>query len=148
MVFIRVRPEYLHQPVIQHCCSLHFFISTLKQSAMVHFITAIIILPLVHAYAPAKLYMTNNQGVNSRRNFVSQGVAFTLGTVSAPFITGMPVVEPANAVGPVKIKIINPQYTAAPCPPSKPIPVRYDSSFCFILHLELGRLIVTCFHVF
>lgn len=84
---------------------------------------AVACLPLAQGYAPAKLKMTD-QSINSRRAFVSQGVAFTLGTASASFITGASV-EPVNAVGPVKIKIVNPTYSAAPCPPSKPIPVRF-----------------------
>jgi hypothetical protein len=88
---------------------------------MVRLITLAATLAISQAYAPAKIQMSD--GINSRRSFVSQGVAFTLGTASASFIKGTPV-EPANAVGPVKIKIINPTYQAAPCPPSKPIPVR------------------------
>lgn len=90
---------------------------------MVRLITLAAMLALAQAYAPTKILMADNQGMNSRRAFVSQGVAFTLGTASASFLTGNTIVEPANAVGPVKIKIINPTYSAAPCPPSKPIPV-------------------------
>ena len=72
----------------------------------------IILLPsLVSAYAP-ELNMNINQGANSRRGFFSNGVAFTLGTASASFIKGTPGIEPANAVGPVKIKIVNPTYSA------------------------------------
>lgn len=74
--------------------------------------------------------MNINQGLNSRRSFVSQGVAFTLGTATASFIKGTPGVEPANAVGPVKIKIVNPTYSAAPCPPDKPIPVSFIETVC------------------
>lgn len=96
---------------------------------MVRLITLAAALAAAKAYAPAKLQMSD--GVNSRRAFVSQGVAFTLGTASASFIKGTHV-EPANAVGPVKIKIINPTYQAAPCPPSKPIPVSvFADSYAF-----------------
>lgn len=95
---------------------------------MVRIISLAAMLALAQAYAPPKIVMTDSQGMNSRRAFVSQGVAFTLGTASASFLTGNKYVEPANAVGPVKIKIINPTYSAAPCPPSKPIPVRLVST--------------------
>lgn len=30
--------------------------------------------------------------------------------------------QPANAVGPIKINLLNPSYTALPCPKDKPIP--------------------------
>ena len=59
---------------------------------------------------------------------MSKSIAFTLGTstaslgrtnsVSDNFSTG----GVANAIGPIKIDLINPTYTAAPCPKDKPIP--------------------------
>eukprot|EP00986_Skeletonema_menzelii_P003617 scaffold1134_cov147-Skeletonema_menzelii.AAC.6 len=68
----------------------------------------------------------SNASNSSRRRFVSQGVAFGLGTVTASTLSASltPNVNNgvANAVGPVKIDIINPTYTAAPCPKDKPIP--------------------------
>ena len=71
---------------------------------------------------------------SSRRGFVSHSLAFVLGTTSASFLAdtnsyfnGVITSEAsfggvANAVGPIKINIVNPTYSAAPCPPSKPIP--------------------------
>lgn len=79
---------------------------------------------LVDAY---NLQMSSSGTSNSsRRKFVSQGVAFGLGTFTASNLPDIlnPDVDNsvANAVGPVKIDIINPTYTAAPCPKDKPIP--------------------------
>ena len=57
----------------------------------------------------------------TRRSFLGQSVALSLGALTAPRLapsTG----GSAEAVGPVKISLKNPQYSAAPCPPSKPIP--------------------------
>jgi len=59
---------------------------------------------------------TSDDDGSSRRSFLIQGAAVAA-TVLA---TGAP--EPAEAVGPVKITIKPTSYTAAPCPPSKPIP--------------------------
>jgi hypothetical protein len=99
-----------------------------NQTTMVRLtILATAIIPLAQAYAPAKLHMTS-QSASSRRSFVSQAVAFTLGTTTASFAgtrintDQLSAGGTANAVGPIKINIINPTYTAAPCPPSKPIP--------------------------
>ena len=66
----------------------------------------------------------------SRRGFVSKSVAFTLGTVTASTLANNDAIDNnnlstggvANAVGPIKINIINPTYKAAPCPKDKPIP--------------------------
>lgn len=83
---------------------------------------------VVQAY---NLQMSANTGSttsnSSRRRFVSQSVAFGLGTVTASTLlstSSNPNVNNgvANAVGPVKIDVINPTYTAAPCPKDKPIP--------------------------
>ena len=57
----------------------------------------------------------------TRRSFLGQSVALSLGALTAPRLapsTG----GSAEAVGPVKISLKNPQYSAAPCPPSRPIP--------------------------
>lgn len=56
---------------------------------------------------------------SSRRNFFATvigapSVAFLLANGADP--------QPANAIGPVKVDIINPVYSARPCPPDKPIP--------------------------
>jgi len=68
----------------------------------------------------------------SRRGFVSKSVAFALGTVTASTLANNNGINNnnnnlstggvANAVGPIKINIINPTYKAAPCPKDKPIP--------------------------
>jgi hypothetical protein len=80
--------------------------------------------------------------LESRRRFVTQGIAFALGSATAS-VAAENLVSTfvdrnnnnnldskylisaggiANAVGPVKINIINPTYTAYPCPKDKPIP--------------------------
>jgi hypothetical protein len=51
---------------------------------------------------------------SQRRSFLIGGAA-----VAAAFVAQPP---PAQAVGPVKVQLLNPVYTALPCPPSKPIP--------------------------
>lgn len=89
-------------------------------------------LSAVHGYAPAKLHMTavqpSSSSSSSRRGFVSKSIAFALGTTTASLANidssnnGISTGGVANAVGPVKIDIINPTYTAAPCPKDKPIP--------------------------
>ena len=86
-----------------------------------------------NGYASTSLYMSSSSSrpipsTSSRRGFVSKSIAFTLGTstaslgrtnsVSDNFSTG----GVANAIGPIKIDLINPTYTAAPCPKDKPIP--------------------------
>lgn len=88
-----------------------------------------------HAFSSLQMSLTssntdgNNAGENtSRRRFVSQSIAFGLGTATASTLatnTNNNVFSNggiANAVGPIKIDIVNPTYTAAPCPKDKPIP--------------------------
>lgn len=53
----------------------------------------------------------------SRREWVS-GVA----AVTAGAILGNSSPQPAEAIGPVKITLLNPTYSAIPCPPEKPVP--------------------------
>jgi len=57
----------------------------------------------------------------TRRSFLGQSVALSLGALTASQLTPS-TGGPAEAVGPVKINLKNPQYSAAPCPPSRPIP--------------------------
>lgn len=73
----------------------------------------------------------DNESNNTRRNFLSRTTAATAFlVVSSSSSIGNSnsnsnnplAVEPANAIGPVKVNIINPVYSAAPCPPSRPIP--------------------------
>ena len=60
---------------------------------------------------------------------MSKSMAFALGTTTASLASTNSISNNnfstggvANAVGPVKIDIVNPTYTAAPCPKDKPIP--------------------------
>lgn len=59
---------------------------------------------------------------DSRRAFFYEAAKIasvsTIGTTS--ILTSKPT--EANAIGPVKIDILNPVYSAAPCPPERPIP--------------------------
>jgi len=59
-----------------------------------------------------------NTDPHTRRAFLqtTTGIATTLG-IATSFTS-----QSAQAIGPVKINIINPKYSAEPCPPSKPIP--------------------------
>jgi hypothetical protein len=56
----------------------------------------------------------------SRRVFFSQSLA-SLGTI-ATVATLQAAPAPANAVGPIRLDLLNARYTAKPCPPSRPIP--------------------------
>lgn len=81
----------------------------------------------------------------TRRRIVTQGIAFALGSATASLVSEnvlsilsngnsnthdnylntkylISAGGVANAVGPVKINIVNPTYTASPCPKDKPIP--------------------------
>ena len=52
----------------------------------------------------------------SRRAFIGSSLAFgaAAATLGAP--------QQAEAVGPVKVNLLEPKYYAEPCPPSRPIP--------------------------
>lgn len=63
----------------------------------------------------------STEASSSRRSFIGQSAALTLGALTASTLTPT-VGGPAQAVGPVKILLENPVYKAAPCPPSRPIP--------------------------
>ena len=57
---------------------------------------------------------------SDRRAFLSKTATLvTVGTLSSAKIAP---IEPAQAVGPVKISLKNPIYSARICPPDKPIP--------------------------
>ena len=60
--------------------------------------------------------------LSSRRGFFSRAisVAGTSTFLSTAITFGKPL--PSSAIGPTKIELLNPIYSAAPCPPSKPIP--------------------------
>jgi len=59
--------------------------------------------------------------ISSRRGF-AKSVAFALGTATASRASLPNTDGVANAIGPVKIDLKNPTYTAAACPKDKPIP--------------------------
>jgi hypothetical protein len=70
---------------------------------------------------------TSSENSLSRRDWISKGALVTAGAVTGISIRSnggptLQVVEPANAVGPVKINLLNPTYRARPCPKDKPIP--------------------------
>jgi hypothetical protein len=75
---------------------------------------------------------SSSASASSRRRFVSTGVAFALGGTTASLVSidgnnsnnngNLSGGGVANAVGPIKINILNPTYTASPCPKDKPIP--------------------------
>ena len=57
---------------------------------------------------------------SDRRAFLAKTASLvTIGTLSS---TTIAPVEPAQAVGPVKISLANPIYSATICPPDRPIP--------------------------
>jgi hypothetical protein len=56
----------------------------------------------------------------SRRDLLSTGTLVTVGVLTGGSLVVQP--EPAQAVGPVKINLLNPTYRARPCPKDKPIP--------------------------
>ena len=70
---------------------------------------------------PSPSALSELSPVSSRRAFANQVGALTLGTLTATSLTPG-IGGPAQAIGPVKISLINPPYTAAPCPKDKPIP--------------------------
>jgi hypothetical protein len=56
-----------------------------------------------------------------RRSFLSSVVA-TTGAIVAGGLSSSSMLQPADAVGPIKLALDPKSYKAAPCPPSKPIP--------------------------
>mmetsp|Transcript_7572 Transcript_7572/g.9065 ORF Transcript_7572/g.9065 Transcript_7572/m.9065 type:complete len:254 (+) Transcript_7572:29-790(+) len=66
---------------------------------------------------------TNNNSedsaVASRRSFLSTSAATAAATIAFGLATPP---QPAQAVGPIKVDLINPKYSAAPCPKDRPIP--------------------------
>jgi hypothetical protein len=77
--------------------------------------------------------MTSVSSSSSRRDFLGVSLFGIPATAAAVALTGTTAASigggillgtpaPANAVGPVKINLLQPSYTAAPCPKDKPIP--------------------------
>lgn len=70
-----------------------------------------------------RMSATESSGRNadkSRRVFFSQSLA-SLGTI-ATVATLQAAPAPANAVGPIRLDLVNAKYTAKPCPRDRPIP--------------------------
>jgi hypothetical protein len=64
-------------------------------------------------------YLSRREIFSKTTNTVATVTAATvLGTTTATFSNP----QPASAVGPTKINLLNPTYTAIPCPRDKPIP--------------------------
>jgi len=66
--------------------------------------------------SPLRMSMSNDSA--SRRSFISK----TAGAAAAFGLTTSLSPQQANAIGPVRVDLINPTYKAAKCPPSRPIP--------------------------
>mmetsp|Transcript_21781 Transcript_21781/g.30344 ORF Transcript_21781/g.30344 Transcript_21781/m.30344 type:complete len:254 (-) Transcript_21781:1917-2678(-) len=62
---------------------------------------------------------SDDSAVASRRSFLSTSAATAVATIAFGLVTPP---QPAQAVGPVKVDLINPKYSAAPCPKDRPIP--------------------------
>ena len=77
------------------------------------------------ASRPSALHATDNNQI-SRRGIFSKAASttFTAASIAAIFGGGLPFSSPnpANAIGPVKINLLNPKYSAVACPRDKPIP--------------------------
>ena len=58
----------------------------------------------------------------SRRDFLSAVPTTAALIATAGFATANQSPEPAEAIGPIKINLLNPTYRASPCPKDKPIP--------------------------
>ena len=87
-----------------------------------------------------------NNGLSRRDVFAT--VASTAITASsvAGILGGSPLSqpEPANAIGPVKINLLNPKYSAIPCPKDKPIPgekaMKGMKGLCVTVDVDLEEL--------
>lgn len=90
------------------------------------------LLPVAVAFVPNERYTaplssalqatsnSNTHGqVDDRRAFLTT-VASSTGVLVTGALTAAP--QPAQAIGPVKLSLNPTKYSAAPCPPSKPIP--------------------------
>lgn len=69
----------------------------------------------------------NNKGLSRRDVFATvASTAITASSVAGVLTSGgldsISQPEPANAIGPIKINLSNPKYSAIPCPKDKPIP--------------------------
>ena len=80
---------------------------------------------ILRATTPTTTTTSNNNEI-SRQRFFSRTVqtVATAVTTTASVAAVVGVVQPksVNAIGPVKINLLNPTYTAIPCPKDRPIP--------------------------
>jgi hypothetical protein len=90
---------------------------------------------VVSNQAQAKASSTEQWMTPDRRSFLVAGAAASL-------VTLLPS-TPAEAIGPVKINLVAKSYTAAPCPPSKPIPGEKAMAgmrgLCVTVQADLGE---------
>lgn len=69
-----------------------------------------------------------NNDVNSRRTFFTKSATTLISTTTAAttlstiLLTTTSSPQPANAIGPIKISLAEPTYSARICPPDRPIP--------------------------
>jgi len=151
--------------------STHSFLTAMlsvrKISAVV-VTTVAVCFSTVHGYAPTRLLVTSAgaptpgfssdssdsgtsiPSTSSRRGFVSKSIAFALGTTTASLGRTNSISDNlsaggiANAVGPIKIDLLNPTYAAAPCPKDKPIPgekaMKGMRGLCVQVKAELSNL--------
>lgn len=88
----------------------------------------------------------NNKNEISRRNVFSKTVQNVAAVTVAVASVGAISLEPksVNAIGPVKIDLLNPTYTAIPCPKDKPIPgekaMKGMRGLCVTVDVELDEL--------
>jgi len=82
---------------------------------------------------------------SSRRTFLATafGSAAAVATAATTLATTTAFPQPSNAIGPVKIDLLNPQYSAMPCPKDKPIPgekaMKGLKGMCVTVKAELGE---------
>lgn len=84
--------------------------------------TRLVLLPLMMLAAQGYNIPQSTPSTDSRRAFITKSATvFTaLTTTALPTLTSNP--QPSNAIGPVKIALIDPTYTAQICPKDRPIP--------------------------
>lgn len=75
---------------------------------------------------PTRTSTTKLSATTTRRDWLATSAMAAAGVMTVPVLgistPSQQLVPPAHAVGPVKINLLNPTYTAIPCPKDKPIP--------------------------
>ena len=101
-----------------------------RSSVLFHCMAAVVLVCLSNAYVPQKTQVTfENQlkqtiektSSSDRRGFLSKAASISFGIVSASKLTPQNGGQ-AEAVGPVKVNLLDPIYSARICPKDKPIP--------------------------